>query len=249
MSKYVRFVGWDDAPHLNPPHLPAEARAEFEATLTPAQREARKTGRPSLGAGAIYQVPESDLLIEPFEIPHHWWWAYGFDVGWNNTAMVKLRLDPDNDVAYIVGEYKDGGKQPAMHVASIKALIGWDDCPGACDPAANASNQRDGKSLLQEYRGLGLNLRNANNTVWAGITDVTHRMQTGRLKVFRTLTNWLNEFRLYRTEKRRTATGEQVVIVKKNDHLMDAMRYAVHTQGLFTARVSRTASFGRYGEF
>ena len=46
------------------------------------------------------------------------------------------------------------------------------------------------------------------------------RLSTGRLKVFKTLPNWLAEFRIYRRDER----GR---IVKENDHLMDASRYLV----------------------
>jgi hypothetical protein len=40
------------------------------------------------------------------------------------------------------------------------------------------------------------------------------------LKVFTSLSNWLNEFRLYQ----RDTEGR---IVKQNDHLMDATRYLI----------------------
>jgi hypothetical protein len=43
-------------------------------------------------------------------------------------------------------------------------------------------------------------------------------MSTGRLKVFRNLSAWLEEFRLYRRD-------EKGRVVKENDHIMDAMRY------------------------
>ena len=43
-------------------------------------------------------------------------------------------------------------------------------------------------------------------------------MTTGKLKVFRSLGNFLSEFRLYRRD-------EDGKVVKDRDHLMDAMRY------------------------
>jgi len=47
-------------------------------------------------------------------------------------------------------------------------------------------------------------------------------MSAGKLKVFRSLGNWLSEFRLYQRDK----NGQ---IIKANDHLMDAMRYLIMT--------------------
>ncbi len=45
-------------------------------------------------------------------------------------------------------------------------------------------------------------------------------MSSGKLKVFRSLGNWLSEFRLYQRDR----DGK---IVKQNDHLMDATRYLI----------------------
>ena len=45
-------------------------------------------------------------------------------------------------------------------------------------------------------------------------------MSAGKLKVFRSLGNWLSEFRLYARDK----DGK---VIKANDHLMDATRYLV----------------------
>ena len=45
-------------------------------------------------------------------------------------------------------------------------------------------------------------------------------MQTGRLKIFKSCTNLLKELSLYHRD-------DKGKIVKKNDHLIDAMRYLV----------------------
>jgi hypothetical protein len=42
----------------------------------------------------------------------------------------------------------------------------------------------------------------------------------GKLKVFRSLNNWLSEFRLYRRD-------EKGAVVKAQDHLMDSTRYLI----------------------
>jgi hypothetical protein len=65
-----------------------------------------------------------------------------------------------------------------------------------------------------------LKLTPAINTVEAGIYTVWQLMSSGKLKVFRSLGNWLSEFRLYQRDK----DGK---ILKQNDHLMDCTRYFV----------------------
>ena len=55
--------------------------------------------------------------------------------------------------------------------------------------------------------------------VEAGLFMMLERMQTGRLKVFRHLTDWLEEFRLYHRD-----AGK---VVKLRDDLISATRYAL----------------------
>ena len=50
------------------PHLDPAEKAAMLATAPPFQREARTKGTPQLGSGAVYQLPESELKIPPFEI-------------------------------------------------------------------------------------------------------------------------------------------------------------------------------------
>lgn len=69
MSKYIDMIGHNDVPHLNPPIISVEEREDLFKDMLPHERVARQTGRPSLGAGAIYPVAEEQLLIDPFPIP------------------------------------------------------------------------------------------------------------------------------------------------------------------------------------
>ena len=88
------------------------------------------------------------------------------------------------------------------------------------DPAARGRSQIDGRQLIQIYRECGLHLEEADNAVESGIYQVWQLMSSGKLKVFRSLGNWLSEFRLYQRDR----DGK---IVKQNDHLMDATRYLI----------------------
>ncbi|MNL64102.1 Terminase-like family protein [compost metagenome] len=67
-------------------------------------------------------------------------------------------------------------------------------------------------------------------------------MSTGRLKVFASCRNWIDEYRIYRRD-------DKGRIVKERDHLMDATRYLVKT-GLSLARVKpRPSTQGRSGSW
>lgn len=210
-TKYVVMATWDDAPHLT-----EQAKKELWNSIPPFQRDARSKGIPQLGAGAIYPVPETDLLVDPFPIPVHWPRGYGMDVGWNCTAAVWGALDRQNDVLYLTHEHRRSQAEPSVNVHGIKAPGDW--IPGFIDPASRGRSQRDGQQLFADYCNLGLKLQLADNGVESGLYAVWNRMSTGRLKVFRSMQNWLQEFRLYRRD-------EKGHVVKANDHEMDATRY------------------------
>jgi hypothetical protein len=211
VSKFVVTATWDDAPHLD-----QKAKDELWASIPAYQRDARSKGIPALGSGSIYPVPESDIVIDDFAVPEHWPRAYGLDVGWNRTAAVWGALDRDADVLYLYSEHYRAEAEPSVHAAGIRARGTW--IRGAIDPAARGRSQVDGRRLMSMYEELGLDLVQADNAVEAGIYRVHQRLTSGRLKVFRSLTHWFSEFRLYRRD-------EKGRIVKERDHLMDATRY------------------------
>lgn len=254
--KYVDFISWEDCPHLLPPVMPAHALDEFERSLAPHQREARRKGIPSVGSGSVYPVSDDEILCEPFPIPRHWGQGYGLDVGWRVTAACFVAHDPDYDVFYVTAEYHGTEREPVTHTHAIQAMMPY-PLIGAIDPAAEGSSQVDGKKLAVEYRKLGLDLKLANNAVEAGIHECLTRMQTGRLRVFANCQHWLKEKRLYR-RKGDLAVGAAAQseasrgrIIKANDHLLDAMRYAVCTQGLLKQAPAQASASRvvRYGEF
>jgi len=210
---YIVQATWDDAPHLT-----AEQKDELYKALPPHQRDARSKGIPALGAGAIYPVPESEITVAPFSIPDYWPRAYGLDVGWNRTAAVWGARDPDTGVIYLYHEYYRGEAEPSVHASGIRAAGEW--IPGVIDPASRGRGQVDGRQLLQDYIDLGLNLDIADNGVESGIYRTWELLSSGKLKVFSTLQNWLNEYRVYRRD-------DKGRVVKERDHLMDATRYLV----------------------
>ena len=210
-NKYLVMADWTDVPHLDP----EETKMMLEST-PPHLRDARSKGIPSMGAGAIYPVPESEILVDPFEIPYYWPRACGMDVGWNKTAAVWATQDRNSYVTYLYSEYYRGEAEPSVHASAVRSRGDW--IPIAIDPASRGRGQSDGGQLFQDYIDLGLDLIQADNGVDAGIYNVWEMLSSGRLKVFNTMRNWLMEYRLYRRD-------EKGKIVKENDHLMDATRY------------------------
>lgn len=213
MSRFMVNASWDDAPHLT-----EKAKADLKSSYPPYQRDARTKGIPQLGSGAIYPVPETEVIIKPIQIPHYWPRGYALDVGWNRTAALFGARDLETDTLYFYSEHYRGQAEPSIHSDAIQARGAW--MRGVIDPAARGRGQKDGERLLQNYIDLGLHLSPAVNAVEAGLYETWQRLSTGRIKVFDSLQNWLAEYRIYRRDKK----GE---IVKADDHLMDCMRYFV----------------------
>jgi len=223
LSKSAVFLDMDDVPHLS-----ESEKKKILAGIPPWQLQARKSGIPGHGVGAIYPIPESVMMIQPFDLPAHWPRSYGMDPGWNCTAVIWFAWDIDNGfkdaqgnqrypaVAY--DEYYRGQADPAVHVAAINRRGKW--IPGVIDPAAEKARGVDGELLIETYRNLGLNVTKADNTVVTGLIQTWDILSTQQLRIFSTLTNWFKEVRLYRRD-------EKGNVIKKNDHLMDATRYNV----------------------
>ena len=76
-----------------------------------------------------------------------------------------------------------------------------------------------------------------SNSVEAGLMDMLDRMQTGRWKVFRTCTSWLEERRLYHRKDGK--------IVKERDDTISASRYAYMMMRF--AELSPIEKRNRYG--
>jgi hypothetical protein len=165
----------------------------------------------------VYPIPDSEIVVKEFAIPDHWPRAYGLDIRWNTVSVIWGARDPQSDTLYLFSEYLTEA-DPAIHAAAIRSRADW--ILGLIDPAANGRNQADGYRLIQMYRNLGLHLESITNPVESGILSVGQRMQSGRLKVFASLSKYLDERRLYRRDER-----DQ--IVKERDHLQDAARCLV----------------------
>lgn len=209
--KAAVLVSWTDVPHLS-----AEQQASILASTPAWQRASRSQGIPDLGPGAIFAVPEADIKVEPFEIPKYWPRAYGMDVGWNRTAVAWFAHDREAGVWYQYAEYYRGQCEPSVHALAIKSRGEW--IPGVIDPAARGRNQKDGTQLLEDYQEAGLRVEIANNALEAGLAELWEAFSFGKLKVFSSCRNTFSEYRVYRRDK-------QGKVVKKNDHLMSAIRY------------------------
>lgn len=211
--KYVIQVTWDECPHLS-----EEDKKELLASYPEHERDARTKGLPTLGSGAIFPYPESNITVEPFPIPEYWPRAYGLDVGWNMTAAVWVAMDPDTGTHYLYSEHYGAHQLPAVHASAIKARGNWMN--GVIDTQSKQVSPTDGRCLWDQYIAEGLMISECEKAKEAAIMKVGQMLLSGQLKVFRTMFNWFKEYRKFRRDER----GD---IVKKDDHEMDATLYVM----------------------
>lgn len=237
-SRKTIFCGWAEAPHLT-----QEWKDATLANTAPYLRDTVSLGIPARGSGAVFPVSEDRIIIDPFPIPPHFRRAFGFDGGFKNTAFVFGAYDKDADVLYLTGEYKAGGVDLSVHAARIKLRlqamrqIGM---PGVGD--YSGADVSSGDSILKLYKAQGLRIKPADKKFKdARVQEMLERMETDRLKVFRNMSGWLQEFRTYSYHPE---TGK---IIKVDDHEIDASLYLCH-DGIKIAEPLRDSSRRHYTE-
>jgi hypothetical protein len=219
-SKYLVMAGWNDVPHLN-----EKTKRELLASTPSHLRDARSRGVPTLGSGAVFPVPEEMVTITPFQVPAFWPRINGLDFGWDHpTAAVGCAWDRDNDVFYVTHGYRRSEVVPAIVAAAVKPWGVW--VPVAWPHDGLQHDKGSGEQLAKQYKSAGLAMlrdratfEDGTNGVEAGLMDMLERMETGRFKVFSTVTEWFEEFRLYHRKD-----GH---VVKEFDDLISASRYAL----------------------
>jgi len=209
-------------------HLNDETREKLLSRYPRHQRDARLKGLPVLGSGLVYPVSDSTILESPVEVGRHWRHIIGLDLGGaeSATAWAWMALDPDTDVVHLLHVYAEVDPRVTVHAMSIMSKAS--QVPVAWPHDANIQ-KGDGVSFANEYRKCGVRMlpgpacfpdnEGGGRSVEAGISKVFNRMVEGRFKAAMHLGKFWDELRTYHR-------GDGV-IVKRDDHVMDAIRYGI----------------------
>lgn len=222
----------EDVEHYSP-----EQRQAIIDSYPLFEREARTKGIPQLGSGRVFPVSESTITVPSFELPAHWPQICGIDFGWDHpSAAARIAWDRDSDVIYVIATHRARENTPAMFAAAVKP---WGDWLRWSWPHDGLQHDKgSGEQLMAQYKRQGLDMLptratfdDGTNGLEAGITDLLDRMQTGRFKVFAHLRDWFEEFNLYHRK--------DGLIVKLNDDILSATRYAVMMKRFATVKGAR----------
>ncbi len=231
---------WDDASEKiksmkgQQGHLSEAVMEQILSAYSPHEREMRRYGRPSIGSGLIFPVDEEKIIIDPVEIKDHWPRIAAIDFGWDHpTAVVWCAVDRDEDVFYVYDCHRESKASPAIHAQTIRSRPHF--IPIAYPHDGNRRDSMGNPGLADQYRNLGCNFllehfsnppalgnNKGSNSIEEGLMAMLQSMEAGNFKVFSTLSNWFEEFRMYHRK------GGKVVPFR--DDLMSATRYAFQSQ-------------------
>ena len=166
-------------------------------------------------AGLIF---EEVTTIPRFQLPSNCIYFRGLDFGFNNpNAVVQLALDPNkNDTVYVVGEWR----KSQTNIDDLEIILKRGHGPIYADPA--------GKDALETLKRRGQPMQVAKKDVLAGISMLDAMFRGKKLLVFDDLYQLRDELSSYvwQVDKHEQLTDKPT---KVNDHLIDALRYAIFT--------------------
>lgn len=208
------------------PHLPKDAVAEMEATMSDSDKESRKLGRANYGEGRVFTFPPEKYTCDPFEV-EPWWPVLGaIDPGYGHaTGAVKGYEDPESGVIYITAEYWSKENTPIIHAPVFKS---WGNMEFKLDRKSKTRDQTSGMSVMDMYLDLGLNVTEAETnagSVEASIAMINTLIMQGKLQIFKTCRKLLDQMAMYRRAKNKS-TGKVSIVMKDND-LIDPLRYRI----------------------
>lgn len=181
---------------------------------------------------------EDTHVVDDFEVPDDWPMFVGIDSGYNSKcAVVFVRLSPDLEF-FITHELYETQKDVIDIASMVKAIAGrnrWEFIMIGHD-AAIRSQAAKGESISEQYAAEGLYTTPTKPDFTASSEKMRRLMKPApngepRLKVFRSLRNWLWEVRDYRfkelSDHQAQVQNPNESPRKRDDHLMDATRYVL----------------------
>lgn len=186
-------------------------------------------GEWALATGAIYDTfDHANIYEHPFSNPNYY--IVGIDYGTTNaTAAVLCSVTPNMwpqirvEKEYYYDSVKEGrSKQDLELVKDIQDFIGYTNVSAIyIDPAA--------ASLKIAMSQAGMPVIDAKNDVLQGIRVVSQFISGKNIVIHKSCKTLIEHIQSYAWDSRAADRGEDKPI-KKNDHVVDSLRYAVFSR-------------------
>jgi phage terminase large subunit-like protein len=223
------------------PHLDEDAIREFEKNLTEEEKEARLHGKFLHLSGLVYKEFDPNIhIVDDFEIPPSWTRYFAIDPHERTpTACLWLAVDPQgNKWVYDELWLADMDLRSIAH--AIQAQEGATPARiKLIDPHNDKDNAiAGGFNVRRELMRHGVFCERANSDTQLGKSRIRKDLKPmynylsktvqPTLRVFRSCGQTIFEFQHYLWDDykhNREELGKKETVKKKNDHLMDCLRY------------------------
>ena len=156
----------------------------------------------------------------------------GVDFGYTNpAAIVPIRIDGDNHY-WIANEWYRTGQTTEQIAEQCLTYKSTKCYPDPAEP-----------DRVEILRRAGLNCRDVNKDIIAGIDHVRELFKQGRIHIHPDCKSLIMELETYRYPDKKHDSNEQEKPIKENDHLLDSLRYALYTYKPIIKRTDNTTTY------
>lgn len=214
------------------PHIPKEEIDKIKEELTENRFEQEHLANFKKMEGLVYKEFNREKHVTT-EFPKTYTdTILGIDFGYTNpSAVLRIRTDYDSHF-WVESEWYHAGK-------TIEQLIEYAIGLGATkcypDPASAES--------VEKLRRAGLNVRDVNKDIVAGIDHIRELFKQGRIHIHPDCKNLIMELETYRYPDKKPDQNEKEIPIKESDHCLDALRYAIHTNKPIIKIIDNTPSY------
>jgi PBSX family phage terminase large subunit len=215
------------------PYLTAEYKARMKSSLTGVFYKRNYLGLWCLAEGAIFDFLDRQIHVVKKPPRAAEYWIAGIDYGFtNNFACELVGINTgisiqSNPIRWVEKEYVWNSKKMQRSKTNVEYAR---DVYNFLEPYSIKGVYVDpsAAAFIHELRKLGLHVIEADNDVLSGISFMTSEMSYGRLYVCEDCPNLIREMESYVWDAKAAEKGEDAPL-KKDDHCLDALRYAIYT--------------------
>lgn len=168
--------------------------------------------------GLVYKEFNRDLHVVDNSPSSELKCIAGLDFGYTNPyGFLKIVIDSDNTF-WVIDERYEMQKTTQEIIQTLKTIGGFNELyPDPAEP-----------DRIEEFTRAGFNCMEVSKDVVAGIDKVRELFKQNKIKIHRSCENLISELETYKYPEKKLNQNEKEKPIKEDDHLMDALRYALY---------------------
>jgi hypothetical protein len=205
------------------PAFPIESYEYAKRTMPEWKFNMFHRGLFSTPAGLIYDCFDGAThIVEGVKVGGGWPVYAGHDFGTSHMAALFIVQDPKTGYFYVTDEYLEGGKTTIDHVRN------WQEITRGKKVVKRVGGAHHEEGWRGDFTQAGWRIDEPlENGVEAGIQKVYSLFKAGRLFVFRSCGNLIDELQSYSRELDDNSKPTDKIDNKEAYHMLDCLRYAM----------------------